>query len=202
MITFIWWSRCEWTNGCVTVIMSSAVCMWVSRFNILHSLPKSRIVKFLFFTSSFGGLKANCCPADGRSWSFALKVCITCWKIKKNIQVVEVKHTQLLPCMYFLSAKVDCLCVKFLVLIEIEALLVKLFTQKMWNYSPSTTCVSTNPEVAARSGCNKAVNCLSVVLDTAAEHKIDGLLKFPQAVWWIMLIETAGARSAAMKRNH
>lgn len=47
-------------------------------FNSVHSLPKSRIVKFLFFPSSFGDLKANCCPADGRSWSFAPNVCIAC----------------------------------------------------------------------------------------------------------------------------
>lgn len=49
-----------------------------------HLLPKSRMVKFLFFISSFGDLKENCCPAVGRSWSLALNIWITCRKRKNK----------------------------------------------------------------------------------------------------------------------
>lgn len=58
-----------------------------------YVLPKSRMVKFLFFRSSFGDLKENCCPVLGKSWSFALKDCITCKK--KRMPQVDNKTIQI-----------------------------------------------------------------------------------------------------------
>lgn len=87
---------------------------------------------------------------------------------------------------------------------EMKLLQVKLFWQKMWNYS-TLNRVLRWLHVRSVSAATRQWIVLSVVLDTVTEHLIDNLLKFPDHLNTqcdgLSSFKAAGACSRVMKRK-